>query len=33
MNQDHYLLMLLEPSLAADQYLTRLESGVAPRPH
>jgi hypothetical protein len=27
MNQDHYLLMLLEPSLAADQELTRIESG------
>ena len=29
MNQDHYLLMLLEPSLAADQELTRIESGGA----
>ncbi len=26
MNQDHYLVMLLEPTLAADQELTRMQS-------
>ena len=29
MNQDHYLVMLLEPTLAADQELTRMQPGGA----
>ncbi len=29
MNEDHYLVMLLEPTLAADQELDRLTSGSA----
>jgi hypothetical protein len=30
MNQDHYLVMLLEPALAADQELTRMKASNAP---
>lgn len=30
MNEDHYLVMLLEPTLAADQELDRLTTGSAP---
>jgi hypothetical protein len=31
MNQDHYLVLLLEPTLAADQELLRIQNGTAPR--
>jgi hypothetical protein len=29
MNQDHYLVMLLEPTMAADRELLRMQTGVA----
>jgi len=32
LNQDHYLVMLLEPSLAADRELTRMQRGPAAEP-
>ncbi len=30
MNEDHYLVMLLEPTIAADQELQRMQDGTAP---